>query len=68
MLVFNIEKFEKHSARPGSSVDVTNLVKTFTKLGFDVQLHENQTRKQMLNTLKKGIIAFDKKGFWAPIL
>ena len=68
MLVFNVEKFEKHSARPGSSVDVTNLAKTFTKLGFDVQLHENQTRKQMLNTLKKGIRALDKMRFWAPWL
>ena len=64
MLVFNIEKFDKHSARPGSSVDVTNLVKTFTQLGFDVQLHENQTKKQMLNTLKKGIKPLIRRVSW----
>lgn len=53
MLVFNNEVFKKHTARPGSSIDVSNIVKTFTKHGFDVQTHENQTRNQMLNTLKK---------------
>ena len=54
MLVFNNEVFKQHSSRPGSSVDVLNIIKTFTKLGFDVQCHENQTKGQMMNTLKKG--------------
>ena len=54
MLVFNNEVFKQHSSRPGSSVDVSNIVRTFTKLGFDVQCHENQTKAQMMSTLKKG--------------
>lgn len=53
MLVFNNEVFKQHSSRPGSSVDVLNIIKTFTKLGFDVQCHENQTKSQMMNSLKK---------------
>ena len=54
MLVFNNEVFKQHSSRPGSSVDVMNIIKTFSKLGFDVQCHGNQTKSQMMSTLKKG--------------
>jgi hypothetical protein len=59
MIVFNNEHFKGHSSRPGSSVDADNLYKTFTKLGFSVTCHHNQTRDQMIHILKKGMYVFN---------
>lgn len=54
MIIFNNENFRGHSARPGTEVDAKNLEKTFTNLGFKVNIFYNQTREQMLSVLKKG--------------
>lgn len=53
MIIFNNEKFRRHTARQGSDLDAENLRRTFSDLGFDVTSYDNQSRNQMLSVLKK---------------
>lgn len=53
-IIINNKEFEKRtlqSMRMGSDVDVTNLEKLFTKLGFDIQVHRNKGRAEMVHIL-----------------
>lgn len=60
MIIINNETFKGHSPRPGSNIDAENLLKTFTKLGFNVESYYNQTRAQMMKIFKKGTVLHKK--------
>lgn len=46
-LIINNEKFAKHSLREGTELDAINLTMTFRYLGYDVEVHQDLTTKQM---------------------
>lgn len=56
-VIINNRKFlpeTKMQERAGTDSDAANLYTTFKKLGFDIQMSNNQTKAQMLQIVIKG--------------
>ncbi|XP_053393150.1 caspase-3-like [Mercenaria mercenaria] len=57
VVIFNMERVKGENVdselREGSSIDVDSLKETFKNLGFNICYKENQTKKQVMETLAK---------------
>ncbi|XP_015239372.1 PREDICTED: caspase-3-like [Cyprinodon variegatus] len=55
-IVINNKNFDRNTGmnqRNGTDVDAGNVFKVFTKLGYTVKIHNDQTTDQMINILRK---------------
>ncbi|XP_011647527.1 caspase-1-like [Pogonomyrmex barbatus] len=54
-VIFNNENFDNDELVPrkGSTLDALRLEKTFTKLGFDVKIHNDFTHQQIIDEIEK---------------
>lgn len=55
-IIFNNKKFDSHtklSERRGTEIDAQKLYHRFRELDFEVELHHDFSKKEMLNTLEK---------------
>lgn len=55
-IIFNHEKFDLgYDEREGSSMDAKRLQATFRNLGFDVEVYNDFTHKEIMDKIDKGI-------------
>ncbi|XP_073962446.1 caspase-1-like [Choristoneura fumiferana] len=52
MIIFNHNVFHDSSERPGTRLDEAALINTFTKFSFEVQSHNDLSRRKLMDTLK----------------
>ena len=60
-VIFNHDKFQYMSSRPGSTADVTALTETYKKLGFEVKKHQDLKRAAIQSVIteckfKQGVL------------
>lgn len=54
-IIFNHETFDlSFDKREGSTLDAERLQKTFGKLGFDVETHNNLTHSEIMDQIDRG--------------
>lgn len=62
-LIFNHEIFASQRPRRGTNIDRDRLRETFSLFDFDVEIHEDQTKSQVLRILENGKKCFCFKTF-----
>lgn len=58
-IIFNHEEFDENvDKREGSTTDVKRLQKSFGRLGFDIEIHNDLSHLEIIDKIKKGKQSF----------